>query len=75
MVGSRETDVAVIAFGREIRRIAVEKSYGAAILFNQLLKVLVLDHDLLKPPARLFYQRKIVPDTVRSTAKLSQPLA
>ena len=69
VVGSCETYVFVIALGRVIRRVAIEKAHLAVLCGDELLKVSVFDYDSLQTARSLFYQREIAPHGVGSAAE------
>jgi len=76
MVFFREAVLAhvfVVAFGFKIRRVAVEKADGAVILPDELLKILVFDDDLGKPPVGLLDEGEIAADIVGLAAVAGQP--
>lgn len=73
MIGGRKAHIFVVALGRKIRRIAIKKAHLAVLCRDEFLEILILDHDLLKPPRSLFNQREITPHTVRLSAETVAP--
>ena len=65
-------DIFVIALGRVVRRVEIEKADRTVVLSNQFLEVPVLNNHITESDVRLFNQRKIPADIVRLTSKAGQ---
>ncbi len=73
MVFPCKAHILVIVLCVVIWGIAVKEGLHSVILFDELLEVLVFDYHLLESFCRTFYQREVVPHTVRLTAEGVKP--
>ena len=50
MIGGRKAHIFIVAFGREVGRVAIKKAHLAVLRRNEFLEILILDHNLLQSP-------------------------